>query len=193
MPFHTSKSAKSKSAKNRLSISLEDTDYLSEDEISVFGEEDIILVEYEDTPNSPLKKGNKSKKKRQEGPSQKNQSDAFDFLDIDTDDDLIKVAEAIVIDFDTPTRKLAMESRVNLKKLNMRQLQMKESLSKSSCRSTNLKLKQKKRQVEKEVEEEEEDDDEVSANIASLMAKRSQLSHKLTDQRKNSNKRIRTR
>ena len=198
MPFRTSKSAKSKSAKNRLSTSLEDTDYLSEEEISVFGEEDIILIEYEDIPNSPLKKGNKSKKKkRQEGPSQKNQSDAFDFQDIDTDDDHIKVAEAIVIDFDTPTRKLVMESRVNLKKLNMRQLlQLKGSLRESSCRST--KLKQKKRKVEAEEEEEEEEEegkeeeDKVSSNIARLIAKRSQLSHKLVDQRTNSNKIIRT-
>ena len=152
MPFRTSKASKSKSAKNRLSISLEDNEYLSEEEISIFGEEDIILVEYEDTPSAPLKKGNKSKKKKGEGQSQRNQSDAFDFLDIDTDDDL-KVAEAIVIDFDTPMRKLLMSSRVNLKKINMRQ-----QLQESSCRSRKAKLTQRKRQAEEE--EEEEDDEE---------------------------------
>ena len=85
-----------------------------------------------------------------------------------------------------------MEVRVNLKKLNMRQ-QVKESKSSASCRSTKLKLKkQKKRQAEAEKKEEEEedetDDDEVSPNIASLMAKRSKLSHKLADQRKNKKK-----
>ena len=189
MPFRTSKSAKSRSVKNRLSESLEDADYLSEEEVSVFGEDDIILVEYKDSPNTPLKKGNKSKKKKKksEGHSQKNQSEAFDFLDIDIDNDDFEVPEAIVIDFDTPTRKLVMEARVNLKKLNMRQ-QLKESKSSASCRSTKLKLKkQKKRQAEKKEEEEEDetDDDEVSPNIASLMAKRSKLSHKLADQRRN--------
>ena len=189
MPFRTSKFAKSRSVKNRLSESLEDADYLSEEEVSVFGEDDIILVEYEDNPNTPLKKGNRSKKKKREGQSQKNQFDAFDFLDIDDDDDF-EVPEAIVIDFDTPTRKLVMEARVDLKKLNMRQ-QLKESKSSASCRSTKLKLKkQKKRQAEKKEDEDEDetDDDEVSPNIASLMAKRSKLSHKLADQRKNKKK-----
>ena len=186
---------KSKSAKNRLSISLEDNDHLSEEEISVFGEDDIILVEYEDSPNTPLKKGNKSTKKNGQGQSQKNQSDAFDFLDIDTDDDDLKVAEAIVIDFDTPTRKLLMSSRVNLKKINLKKINMQKlQLEESSCRRRKLKLK---RQAEEEEEDdddkdEEEEDDEVSSNIASLMAKRSKLSHKLANQRKISNKRIRT-
>ena len=196
MTFRTSKSpksksAKSKSAKNRLSVSLEDNDHLSEEEISVFGEDDIILVEYEDSLNTPLKKRNKSKEKKRQDHNQKNQSDAFDFLDIDTDDDDLKVAEAIVIDFDTPTRKLLMSSRVNLEKINMKQqLQLEES----SCRNRKLKLTRKKRQAEEEEDDkdEEEEDDEVSSNIASLMAKRSKLSHKLANQRKISNKRIRT-
>ena len=201
MTFRTSKSpksksVKSKSAKNRLSVSLEDNDHHSEEEISVFGEDDIILVEYEDTQNTPLKKGNKSTKKNGQGQSQKNQSDAFDFLDIDTDDDDLKVAEAIVIDFDTPTRKLLMSSRVNLKKINLKKINMKQQLQleESSCRRRKLKLK---RQAEEEEDDdddkdEEEEDDEVSSNIASLMAKRSKLSHKLANQRKISNKRIRT-
>ena len=134
MSLRTSKFTESKSVKNRLSESLEDIDYLSEEDVSVFGEEDIILVEYEDTHKTTLKKGNNSRRKVQ-GHKQKNSADDLDYIDIDTD-----VPEAIVIDFDTPTRKLVMKSRVDLKRVN---LQMGE-ISRES-RRTNLKLKQKRK------------------------------------------------
>ena len=182
MSLRTSKFTESQSVKNRLSESLEDIDYLSEEDVSVFGEEDIILVEYEDTHKTTLKKGNKSRRKVQ-GHKQKNSAD-----DLDTDDDL-KVPEAIVIDFDTPTRKLVMKSRVDLKRIN---LQM-EELSRES-RRTNLKLKQKRKLAREEEEDvdEEDDDDEVSPSLADLMAKRSNLSRRLADQRKKSHKRLRS-
>ena len=186
MSLRTSKFTESKSVKNRLSESLEDIDYLSEEDVSVFGEEDIILVEYDDTHKATLKKGNKSRRKVQ-AHKQKNSADDLDYRDIDTDDDL-KVPEAIVIDFDTPTRKLVMKSRVDLKRVN---LQMDE-ISRES-RRTNLKLKQK-RKLAREEEEivDEEDDDEVSPSLADLMAKRSNLSRRLADQRKKSHKRLRS-
>ena len=187
MSLRTSKFTESKSVKNRLSESLEDIDYLSEEDVSVFGEEDIILVEYEDTHKTTLKKGNKSRRKVQ-GHKQKNSADDLEYRDIDTDDDL-KVPEAIVIDFDTPTRKLVMKSRVDLKRVN---LQM-EEISRES-RRTNLKLKQKRKLAREEEEDvdEEDDDDEVSPSLADLMAKRSKLSRRLADQRKKSYKRLRS-
>ena len=186
MSLRTSKFTESKSVKNRLSESLEDIDYLSEEDVSVFGEEDIILVEYEDTHKTTLKKGNKSRRKVQ-GHKQKNSADDLDYRDIDTDDDL-KVPEAIVIDFDTPTRKLVMKSRVDLKRVN---LQM-EEISRES-RRTNLKLKQKRKLAKEEEDvDEEDDDDEVSPSLADLMAKRSNLSRRLADQRKKCHKRLRS-
>ena len=190
MSLRTSKFTESKSVRNRLSESLEDIDYLSEEDVSVFGEEDIILVEYEDTHKTTLKKGNKSRRKVQ-GHKQKNSADDLDYRDIDTDDDL-KVPEAIVIDFDTPTRKLVMKSRVDLKRVNLRQ-QM-EELTRES-RRTKLKLKQKRKPAMEEEEEdvdEENDDNEVSPSLADLMAKRSNLSRRLADQRKKSHKRLRS-
>ena len=186
MSLRTSKFTESKSVKNRLSESLEDIDYLSEEDVSVFGEEDIILVEYEDTHKTTLKKGNKSRRKVQ-GHKEKNSADDLDYRDIDTD-----VPEAIVIDFDTPTRKLVMKSRVDLERVNLRQ-QM-EEISRES-RRTNLKLKQKRKPAREEEEDdvdEEDDDDEVSPSLADLMAKRSNLSRRLADQRKKSHKRLRS-
>ena len=191
MRFQTSGSTKTKTSKNRLTVNLEEDDT----EVSIFGEEDIILVEYEetpktplnneDTPKTPLNNEDTPKTPRNKGVKPRRQ-------EAGVEDEEINIPEAIVIDLDTPTRKLEMEARVDLEKMRFKQPVMefsKESRLSGSFRST----KMKKRKAEVEVEEvveviDEDDEEEWSPNLAKLLAKRSRLSQNLARQRRNNGK-----
>ena len=177
MRFQTSGSTKTKTSKNRLTVNLEEDDT----EVSIFGEEDIILVEYEETPKTPLNNEDTPKTPRNKGVKPRRQ-------EAGVEDEEINIPEAIVIDLDTPTRKLEMEARVDLEKMNIKQ-QMVTEFSKGSRLSGSFrstKVKKRKAEVEEEVEVIDEDDEEEwSPNLAKLLAKRSRLSQNLARQRRN--------
>ena len=153
-------------------------------EVSIFGEEDIILVEYEETPKTPLNNEDTPKTPRNKGIKPRGQ-------EAGVEDEEIKIPEAIIIDLDTPTRKLVMEARVDLEKMNIKQ-QMVTEFSKGSRLSGSFrstKVKKRKAEVEEEVEVIDEDDEEEwSPNLAKLLAKRSRLSQNLARQRRNHGK-----
>ena len=180
MRFQTSGSTKTKTSKNRLTVNLEEDDT----EVSIFGEEDIILVEYEETPKTPLNNEDTPKTPRNKGIKPRGQ-------EAGVEDEDIKIPEAIIIDLDTPTRKLVMEARVDLEKMNIKQ-QMVTEFSKGSRLSGSFrstKVKKRKAEVEEEVEVIDEDDEEEwSPNLAKLLAKRSRLSQNLARQRRNHGK-----
>ena len=75
-------------------MNLEDDDT----EVSIFGEEDIILVEYEGTPKTPLNNEDTPKTPRNKGikPRGQRQEAGAEYDDI-------KIPDAIIIDFNTPT------------------------------------------------------------------------------------------
>ena len=179
MKFQTSRSTKTKTSKNRLTVNLEEDDT----EVSIFGEEDIILVEYEETPKAPLNNEDTPKTPRNKGIKTRGQRQ-----EAGVEDEEINIPEAIIIDLDTPTRKLEMEARVDLEKMRFKQPVMefsKERRLSGSFRST----KMKKRMAEVEVEEvveviDEDDEEEWSPNLAKLLAKRSRLSQNLARQRR---------
>ena len=181
MRFQTSGSTKTKTSKNRLTVNLEEDDT----EVSIFGEEDIILVEYEETPKTPLNNEDTPKTPRNKGVKPRRQ-------EAGVEDEDINIPEAIVIDLDTPTRKLEMEARVDLKKVNIKQHVKefsKESRLSGSFRSTKVKKRKAEVEVEEEVEVIDEDDEEEwSPNLAKLLAKRSRLSQNLARQRRNNGK-----
>ena len=176
MRFQTSGSTKTKTSKNRLTVNLEEDDT----EVSIFGEEDIILVEYEDPPKTPLNNEDTPKTPRNKGVKPRRQ-------EAGVEDEEINIPEAIVIDLDTPTRKLVMEARVDLEKMNIKQ-QMVTEFSKGSRLSGSFrstKVKKRKAEVEEEVEVIDEDDEEEwSPNLAKLLAKRFRLSQNLARQRR---------
>ena len=178
MKFQTSRSTKTKTSKNRLTVNLEEDDT----EVSIFGEEDIILVEYEETPKTPLNNEDTPKTPRNKGVKPRRQ-------EAGVEDEEINIPEAIVIDLDTPTRKLEMEARVDLEKMNIKQQMVmefsKESRLSGSFRSTKMKKRKAEVEVEEEVEVIDEDDEEEwSPNLAKLLAKRSRLSQNLARQRR---------
>ena len=181
MRFQTSGSTKTKTSKNRLTVNLEEDDT----EVSIFGEEDIILVEYEETPKTPLNNEDTPKTPRNKGVKPRRQ-------EAGVEDEEINIPEAIVIDLDTPTRKLEMEARVDLEKMRFKQPVMefsKESRLSGSFRSTKVKKRKAEVEVEEEVEVIDEDDEEEwSPNLAKLLAKRSRLSQNLARQRRNHGK-----
>ena len=181
MKFQTSRSTKNKTSKNRLTVNLEEDDT----EVSIFGEEDIILVEYEETPKTPLNNEDTPKTPRNKGVKPRRQ-------EAGVEDEDINIPEAIVIDLDTPTRKLEMEARVDLEKMNIKQHVKefsKESRLSGSFRSTKVKKRPAEVEVEEEVEVIDEDDEEEwSPNLAKLLAKRSRLSQNLARQRRNHGK-----
>ena len=163
-------------------MNLEDDDT----EVSIFGEEDIILVEYEETPKTPLNNEDTPKTPRNKGVKPRGQRQ-----EAGVEDEEINIPEAIIIDLDTPTRKLVMEARVDLEKMNIKQ-QMVTEFSKGSRLSGSFrstKVKKRKAEVEEEVEVIDEDDEEEwSPNLAKLLAKRSRLSQNLARQRRNHGK-----
>ena len=177
MTFQTSRSTKTKTSKNRLTVNLEEDDT----EVSIFGEEDIILVEYEETSKTPLNNEDTPKTPRNKGVKPRRQ-------EAGVEDEDINIPEAIVIDLDTPTRKLEMEARVDLEKMRFKQPVMefsKESRLSGSFRSTKMKKRKAEVEVEEEVEVIDEDDEEEwSPNLAKLLAKRSRLSQNLARQRR---------
>ena len=156
-------------------------------EVSIFGEEDIILVEYEETPKTPLNNEDTPKTPRNKGVKPRGQRQ-----EAGVEDEEINIPEAIIIDLDTPTRKLEMEAKVDLKKVNIKQHVKefsKESRLSGSFRSTKVKKRKAEVEVEEEVEVIDEDDEEEwSPNLAKLLAKRSRLSQNLARQRRNNGK-----
>ena len=179
MRFQTSRSTKTKTSKNRLTVNLEEDDT----EVSIFGEEDIILVEYEETPKTPLNNEDTPKTPRNKGVKPRGQ-------EAGVEDEEINIPEAIVIDLDTPTRKLEMEARVDLEKMNIKQQMVMEFSKRSRLSGSFRSTKMKKRKAEVEVEEEvevidEDDEEEWSPNLVKLLAKRSRLSQNLARQRRN--------
>ena len=172
--MRSARSAK-KTALRRLSSSFESDESSSDNSSSEnfdssnssnadeFNEEDIILVEYQ-LPSSPeLKK--KDKKRRKGG--KRGQNDERE----EEVDEKEATAEAIMIDFDTPTRKLEVESRIFLNKIdifqipeifNSRQIWRFERLEKVS--QANLK----RRSVDEVLLEEEEEEQRRSQSIVNL-------------------------
>ena len=194
MKFQTSRSTKTKTSKNRLTVNLEEDDT----EVSIFGEEDIILVEYEETPKTPLNNEDTPKtplnnEDTPKTPRNKGVKPRGQRQEAGVEDEEINIPEAIVIDLDTPTRKLLMEARVDLEKMNIKQQMVmefsKESRLSGSFRSTKMKKRKAEVEVEEEVEVIDEDDEEEwSPNLVKLLAKRSRLSQNLARQRRNHGK-----
>ena len=123
-----------------------------EEERKVFKEEDIVLVEYDEPCKEPrAKRGRKTK-----GGKAVLQDSGFEEEFEDNE-----VAEAIVIDFDTPIRKLQIESKIFLKNINT--LQIPEIITEREmlrfarlekiCRA-NLKRQSMDEMMEEEAEEE---------------------------------------
>ena len=123
-----------------------------EEERKVFKEEDIVLVEYDEPCKEPrAKRGRKAK-------SGKAVLQDSGFEEEFEDNE---VAEAIVIDFDTPIRKLQIESKIFLKNINT--LQIPEIITEREmlrfarlekiCRA-NLKRQSMDEMMEEEAEEE---------------------------------------
>ena len=134
--------------------------------LDINSEEDIILVEYE-LPSSPESK-KKDTKRRKFGKRSRNDSNDHREEEVDEKE---KIAEAIVIDFDTPTRKLEVESRVFLNKIdifqipeifNTRQVWRFQRLEKIS--QANLK----RRSIDEVLLEEEEEEERRSQSRLNL-------------------------
>ena len=132
----------------------------------VFNEEDIILVEYE-LPSSPESK-KKDKKRTKFG--KRGRKDSNDQREEEVEENA-KKAEAILIDFDTPTRKLEVESRIFLNKIdifqipeifNERQIWRFQRLEKIS--QANLK----RRSMDEVFLEEEEEEERRSQSMLNL-------------------------
>ena len=169
--MRSARSAK-KTALRRLSSSFESDESSSDNSSSEnfdssnssnaeeFNEEDIILVEYQ-LPSSPeLKKKDKMRRKG----GKRGQND-------EREEEKEATAEAIMIDFETPTRKLEVESRIFLNKIdifqipeifNSRQIWRFERLEKIS--QANLK----RRSVDEVLLEEEEEEQRRSQSMLNL-------------------------
>ena len=138
--------------------SSENFDLPSSSNADEFNEEDVILLEYQ-LPSSPeLKK--KDKKRRSRNGQREEEVDENE-----------QTAEAIMIDVDTPTRKLEVESRIFLNKIdvfqipeifNSRQIWRFERLEKVS--QANLK----RRSVDEVLLEEEGEEQRRSQSIVNL-------------------------
>ena len=126
-----------------------------EEERNVFKEEDIVLVEY-DEPCKPA-----SSKKGRNAKGSKGGKTVLQDSGFEEDFDENEVAEAIMIDFDTPIRKLQTESKIFLK--NIDTLRIPEIITEREmlrfarlermCRA-NLKRQSMDEMMEEEVEEE---------------------------------------
>merc|ERR1719435_782627 len=88
------------------------------EEVGEFTEDDIIIMDDDmyDTPSKPSKKAKSTKSKAKKRLSEE---DLDDVEPITVEEE---VPEALVLDADTPTRKLQMVSKVLLKKINMERL-----------------------------------------------------------------------
>ena len=131
------------------------------EEMKVFKEEDIVLVEYDEPclKQASSKKGRKAKGSK--GGKTVLQDSGFE-----EDFDENEVAEAILIDFDTPIRKLQTESKIFLK--NIDTLQIPEIITEREmlrfarleriCRA-NLKRQSMDEMMVEEVEEEKRNEE----------------------------------
>ena len=151
----------------------DNSDNSDKEERMVFKEEDIVLVEYEEEEEEPCKQ-----ESRRRGRKGKAGKAVLQDSGIEEDFDEREVPEAIVIDFDTPLRKLQTESKIFLKNINS--LQIPEAVTEREmlrfarlekiCRA-NLKRQSMDEMMEEE-EEEEKRMEEMSTSLKRKPAKR---------------------
>ena len=110
--FESEESSSETSSDN---FDLSDFTNADEEKPMVFNEEDIVLVDY-DMPDSPEPKKNVTKRRKAAKRGQSISNYKRDKVD---DSDIV---EAIIIDFDTPTRKLEVESKIFLNKIDIFQI-----------------------------------------------------------------------
>ena len=110
--FESEESSSETSSDN---FDLSDFTNADEEKPMVFNEEDIVLVDY-DMPDSPEPKKNVTKRRKGTKRGQNISNYKRDKVD---DSDIV---EAIIIDFDTPTRKLEVESKIFLNKIDIFQI-----------------------------------------------------------------------
>ena len=137
-----------------------------EEERTVFKEEDIVLVEYEE--GCKQASGKRGRKGKGRGGKAVLQDSGFE-----EDFDDCEVAEAIVIDFDTPIRKLQTESKIFLKKINS--LQIPEAITEREmlrfARLEKISRANLKRQSMDEMMEEEAEEEKKMEEMSSLKRK----------------------
>ena len=136
-----------------------------EEERTVFKEEDIVLVEYEEgCKQASSKRGRKGKGKGKA---------VLQDSGFEEDFDDCEVAEAIVIDFDTPIRKLQTESKIFLKKIDS--LQIPEAITEREmlrfARLEKISRANLKRQSMDEMMEEEAEEEKKIEEVSSLKRK----------------------
>ena len=162
--MRSTRSAK-KVALQRLSASsFEDNSYEDSDnsdspkkERVVFKEEDIVLVEYDE----PCKQAGSKRGRKAKGGKTLLQDSGFE-----EDFDDSEIPEAIIVDFDTPIRKIQTESKIFLKNINS--LQIPEILTEREmlrfarleriCRA-NMKRQSMDEVMEEEAEEEKKNEE----------------------------------
>ena len=149
------------------------SDNSDKEERMVFKEEDIVLVEYEEE-EEPCKQEN-----RRRGRKGKAGKAVLQDSGIEEDFEEREVPEAIVIDFDTPLRKLQTESKIFLKNINSQQIpeaitereMLRFARLEKICKA-NLKRQSMDEMMEEEEEEEKRMEEEMSMSIKRKPVKR---------------------